>query len=633
MDSQDKRIDIDLHDYVSKRIAKSPSILRNITPTCARQSNENPQVEFQNYLVSTAKGGFLFLKLTLDLIERGHLVIKSSSFKILPKSLSEVFLLEFNLKFPTVQNFRKVSDILSVCLASLQPLTLPDIYNTVSALYVSPSFTWSEFLLLFKTLTGYLVVRRDDSVMFFHPLFREWLIRRGESDPSKFMCDPRTGHAALALRMSRMESPIDKEQIVELSHHILKAHLYRNITMPIPSRDLLSSWISLSSEDMSVALGFYHNIFSPNINVSRLLLLSGASPDVITNFLQSAPIICVFAQRGYTEMISLLLEFGADINSVNSEGYSPLIFAAKEGRLECVRTLVEKGAKVNQVDKAQCCSLVHAVKNTGHFPVVEFLVSCDWIADEGQDLELAEAAQQAVVVAAYEGHVDILEFLLDMSEVNIDSADTLMAETPLCAAAAAGKKDCCEILLRRGASSIATNLKQLSPLQIAATEGHYAICDILIREGANIEQEDTLGRSALIDAAIAGHHGVLELLVAKEAKVRKTDNENLTALLWACAKGKIESAKFLLSHGADINHKDSKGRTALDLAASSGDAYLVQYLLEQGAVMENVDISGMRPLDRAISCGNSDVVKCFLKKGAKLGPSTWAMASGKPYIM
>merc|ERR1712130_865595 len=100
---------------------------------------------------------------------------------------------------------------------------------------------------------------------------------------------------------------------------------------------------------------------------------------------------------------------------------------------------------------------------------------------------------------------------------------------------------------------------------------------------------------------------------------------------WACAKGKIESVKFLLTHGADINHKDSKGRTALDLAASSGDAYLVQYLLEQGAVMENVDISGMRPLDRAISCGNSDVVKCFLKKGAKLGPSTWAMASGKPY--
>ena len=469
--------------------------------------------------------------------------------------------------------------------------------------------------------------------MFFHPLFREWLIRRGESDPSKFMCDPRTGHAALALRMSRMVSPLDSEQTVELSHHILKANIYRNMTVPIRSRDLLSSWISLSSEDISAALGVYHNVYNPNINVSRLLLLSGASPDVITNFLQSAPIICVFAQRGYTEMISLLLEFGGDINSVNSVGYSALIFACMEGRLECVRILVENGAKVNHVDKEQCCSLIHAVKNTGHFAIVEYLVSCDWVKHQEQDLELAEAAQQAAVAAAYEGHADILEFLLDMSEVMIDSADTLMAETPLCAAAAAGNTECCEILLRRGASVTATNLKHLSPLHITAREGHYAICDILLRDGANIEQEDTLGRTALIDAAIAGHLGVLELLVAKKARVEKTDNDNLTALLWTCAKGKLESAKFLLSKGSDINHKDSKGRTALDLAASYGDSYLVQYLLEQGAMMENMDVNGMRPLDRAISCNNTEVVKCFLKKGAKLGPSTWAMASGKPYTM
>ena len=163
---------MDLSDYVSKRISKSPTILRNITPASTRLNDENPQVKFQNHLLSTSKGCFLFVKLTLDLIERGHLVIKSSSFKILPQSLAEVFLLEFNLKFPSIQSFRKVSDILSVCLATLQPLTLPEIFNSVSALYVTSSFTWNEFLLVYKTLTGYLIVRRDDSVMFFHPLFR-----------------------------------------------------------------------------------------------------------------------------------------------------------------------------------------------------------------------------------------------------------------------------------------------------------------------------------------------------------------------------------------------------------------------------------------------------------------------------
>ena len=58
-----------------------------------------------------------------------------------------------------------------------------------------------------------------------------------------------------------------------------------------------------------------------------------------------------------------------------------------------------------------------------------------------------------------------------------------------------------------------------------------------------------------------------------------------------------------------------------------------QLLMERGAMIEHVDINGMRPLDRAIGCRNTQVVHCFLRKGAKLGPATWAMASGKPEIM
>ena len=50
-------------------------------------------------------------------------------------------------------------------------------------------------------------------------------------------------------------------------------------------------------------------------------------------------------------------------------------------------------------------------------------------------------------------------------------------------------------------------------------------------------------------------------------------------------------------------------------------------------MIEHIDINGMRPLDRAIGSKNAQVVQVFLKKGAKLGPATWAMASGKPEIM
>ena len=82
---------------------------------------------------------FLPLSLKLDNpnYHRGHLVIKSTSFKVLPVSLSEVFQLECNLKFSSVQAFSKVKDILSVCLASLTPLSVPQIYAAVNALQVN----------------------------------------------------------------------------------------------------------------------------------------------------------------------------------------------------------------------------------------------------------------------------------------------------------------------------------------------------------------------------------------------------------------------------------------------------------------------------------------------------------------
>ena len=630
----DKRIESDISEYVSKRIIKSQSIQKNITPQSVRQaSDENPQTKFQNYLVSIAKGCFLFVKMVLDLVERGHLVIKSSSFNILPKSLSEVFMLEFNLRFPSSSSYLKVSDLLSVCLASLHPLTLSDLYHTVSCLYVDLVDSWPEFLSTFKSLSGYLVTRRDESVMMFHPTFRDWLIRRGEAENRRFMCDPRVGHAAIALRMSRQESPVNDQLTLEMCHHILKAHLYRNSSSSVMSRDLQSSWISLSSDDVSLALAHLTNLFTPNINVSRLLLLSGASPDVNTDLSSNSPIICVYAGLGYTHMISLLLQFGADINIQDSSGRSALSWAASRGHMETVRLLVEAGAKLNLVDKTGECALVVAAKN-GHFPVLEYLVSSDWpVTLTNQELTLSEACQQCVVSGAYHGHCEIVEFMLDMAEVEVDRVDTLMMETALCAAAANNQKHCCEVLIKRGASVSASNMKTASPLHLAAREGHFSICELLLSRGASLEAEDSAGRTCLMEASMSGHLGVVELLVTRGASLDKSDQDNLTSLSLSCVKGRVEIVKSLLSRGADLNHVDGQGRSCLDLAALNGDVATVELLLDQGAMMEHVDIHGKRPLDHAIITGSVDTVKSFLKRGAKLGPSTWKLSENKPLIL
>ena len=75
-------------------------------------------------------------------------------------------------------------------------------------------------------------------------MFQEWLIRRRDNESTKFMVDPRNGHLAIALTYSRTNSnsPIElnAEKILDLCHHMLKAHVYRNHQN---AKTLQSTWL------------------------------------------------------------------------------------------------------------------------------------------------------------------------------------------------------------------------------------------------------------------------------------------------------------------------------------------------------------------------------------------------------
>ena len=182
----DERLNKDVADYIGSRVHAALSLPRGSGSWRRNKQSEAGTVEkLTRFLTIKARGCLLYVKLVLDLIERGTLNLKSSSFKSLPQSLSEVYHLAFSLVFPSLAAFQPVGQILSCALAQLQPVTLPTLYTIFCSLHVEAELSWPEFEDKYKLVRDFLVTREDGSLVFFHSTFREWLLGRREGESTK----------------------------------------------------------------------------------------------------------------------------------------------------------------------------------------------------------------------------------------------------------------------------------------------------------------------------------------------------------------------------------------------------------------------------------------------------------------
>jgi hypothetical protein len=81
--------------------------------------------------------------------------------------------------------------------------------------------------------------------------------------------------------------------------------------------------------------------------VSRLLLLGGADPNARTSYQGNAPLLCLAASEGHTDVVVQLLEFGADVELTGDDGVPALAYAARRCQIDVIRILINRGARVS----------------------------------------------------------------------------------------------------------------------------------------------------------------------------------------------------------------------------------------------------------------------------------------------
>jgi ankyrin repeat protein len=224
------------------------------------------------------------------------------------------------------------------------------------------------------------------------------------------------------------------------------------------------------------------------------------------------------ARDGDLEKVRTLLKNDPNlVFSKNSDGWTPLHFAAAFGHKDMVELLLANKADVSAKNNGDWTPLRYAVEN-GHTDVAELLrlqggqlvfaastntritdtISADIppkanfpaVPADQTALAKAKTTEQkntttyaTINDAVLDGNLErVMEFLKNNPKL-VSVKDTKYGVTPLHIAAALGHKDVAELLISKGANVNATDNNNYSPLHYAIANGHKEVADLLRQLG------------------------------------------------------------------------------------------------------------------------------------------------------
>ncbi|KAK7873733.1 hypothetical protein R5R35_013265 [Gryllus longicercus] len=301
-------------------------------------------------------------------------------------------------------------------------------------------------------------------------------------------------------------------------------------------------------------------------------------------------------EGGNLQLVKYLLGKGANLNAVTKKGETPIFTAVNMQRIVIVKYLLQNGvlpfkALMNNESPLMLCSkkgygdTVGEMLKVATSDDIEHLKCCLIVAgsadvvwsfvDEARDLVLGPAGGQALVEAARDGRLEVMEALL---RVGVNGKASL--EMALRAAAEKGRRGCIVALLDAGVDVNARHI--WTALHWAAWCGHAECVEVLLQRG---DKNDQSTEEVLVNAAYWGRLDVLKILLRVGAGAKESREE---ALGWAAHGGHRGCIVALLDAGVDVNAGDNYNGTALHWAAVNGHAECVKELLRRGAKEESL---------------------------------------------
>ncbi|XP_071108799.1 uncharacterized protein [Haliotis cracherodii] len=363
------------------------------------------------------------------------------------------------------------------------------------------------------------------------------------------------------------------------------------------------------------------------------LLNEGANPHTCDSMMQN--IFHLVGKSRQVNTLRSLLNVSVNkhaIDSVDVDGHTPLMIAARTGSEECFQQLMPfsnldvldaygdgvihlacKGGSIVIVKELLPPICINKKGRKGLTPIMVAAVKghksvFDFLESEGADLLLVDTdGNNLLHLTCLGGNMAIVQHLLSDSNINQRG---MFGCTPIMVAAVFGHKSVFDFLESEGADLSLVDTEGNSLLHLACAGGNMTIVQHLLSD-SNINQRGMNGCTPIMAAADNGHKGVFDFLESEGADLSLVDTTGNSLLHLTCVGGNMTIVQHLLSD-SNINQRGKRERTPIMVAAFKGHKRVLDFLESKGADLSLVDTDGNSLLHLACQGGNMTIVKHLL---------------------
>ena len=303
------------------------------------------------------------------------------------------------------------------------------------------------------------------------------------------------------------------------------------------------------------------------------------------------------SKNGFLETVKCFIKAGADINSQDFDGKTPLMVSALGGNVDVLKELIEAGADLDIQNNRGYTALMEYInyQNYGGGDSVEGIIilvkagallnvqydcvehnALDSISCMSQGFSKEDVLMLIEVFIEYDASIYIQDYFgntviinLCKEKMDFEEYDTMILTFLEKFSSHPDWLNSINIQNKNGCTA----------LMEACRNGYRKVSNFLIDSGANINHKNKYGETALILASQNGDliEGLYECLIDE------CDDYEKTALMYATEFGHYNVVCKLLEHSAKPNIQDDRGYTALIYAAKHGHLECMKTLIEYKA--------------------------------------------------